>query len=152
MGNYKMTGNYKSNPGVFFHVVKKVDETVNNSVTFQDDDEIVCTTLKANRIYSFLLVMIFISLTTADIKYKITGNTIVRQIGNLSGNAVSTVEAGTDARSYNTDGTTNMGILHGSIVTDGSPVAFQLQWAQNAAVATDTKMLKGSYLVIWEET
>ncbi len=52
--------------------IKTADETVNNSTTMQDDDDLKHT-VKANTSYTFKLIAYFISASTPDIKSNFTG-------------------------------------------------------------------------------
>jgi len=140
----------------FAKVVKSADETVNNSATLQDDDELLFTPA-INKNYGFLLVLLVESSTTPDIKVAFTLPTgadgdwnaqkIWRTDTNVSTNNIET------AVSMPTSGATTTTIhpIAGRIIMSSTAGSAQLQWAQNTANATDTKVLEGSYLVVWEE-
>lgn len=136
----------------FAKIVKGADETVNNSSTLQDDDELT-TSLNANKEYGFLVTIWTVSNTTADFKYAfpLNGNTGVKILGGFN----SSPAIGTDSMDTSTTiGTStaelSLGII-GHITTGGSAGAFTLQWAQNTATVVDTKVLKGSTMLVWEE-
>jgi hypothetical protein len=131
-------------------VYKSADETVNNSATLQDDDHLILPVL-ANETWSFKMTLLNDSAPTADIKVKFTvpsGTTMKWMKG----------EPNPDSSVLNTEGTTYMiptggseiiDTLIGIITVGGTAGNVTLQWAQNAAEVSDTKILKGSSIVAW---
>lgn len=136
----------------FAKVVKKIDQTVNNSIVYVDDDELFFTP-RANKEYSFELWIIFDSDTTPDLKTRfnssggLTGLLTTNNDGGENNTQIVTadfVHAGFDA-------TIRGFLINGQFSVGASINPITLQWAQNTADATDTKILKGSRLVVWEE-
>ena len=138
----------------FAKVVKKADEIVNNSTTLQNDDELTAS-LNANKTYAFKLVLWINSSTVADFKYAIS---TADNIGDkTNGNTIGAVVASArndlnSANSLAASGSNEMIICFGHVTTDGVPGSLTVQWAQSTAEATNTTVLIGSSLVIWEET
>jgi len=139
----------------FLHtkVVKTVDETVNNTTTLQNDDELFFTGT-ANKTYFLTLDLFLTSSTVADINMEFSlpsGATGVwtNDLFNsdLPGDTVD-ITVGDD---YATDGNIEHLILHGKIDMGGTTGINNFEWAQQTAEATDSKILKGSSLLVYEE-
>lgn len=129
-------------------VRKSVDETVNNSEAFQNDDDLLFA-IAANEIWRFEIWVFYNSATTPDIKFTITfpsGGTARFGNTNDATNRVETV-SGTTLGQVSGDGEDEMLILAGVVVNGATAGNVQLQWAQNAATVSDTKVLTNSYLV-----
>ena len=157
------SGSLSSSSGGPSRVYKTADETVNNSATFQDDDELVTTTLEANAVYAFRLVVRHSGTTTS--KHKITfslpaGASWVSEADYRSTGASSAWNptAGSADISFSTQwtfqviGPSDQSVMNitGFIVMGENAGVAQVQWAQNVATAEDTKQLIGSYLE-WEK-
>jgi hypothetical protein len=143
----------------FAKVVKSVDETINNTNTMQDDDELKVT-LTANKVYFGMLFLYQTSAQAADSKYVFTVPTGATGLW-MSLNQTWRQNVGTSTRgitvSVDTDGNASGGdpitdcatffrVLMGSTAGD-----LQLQWAQKTAHASNAIMHKGSTLLVWEE-
>uniref|UniRef100_A0A6M3KEU6 Uncharacterized protein n=1 Tax=viral metagenome TaxID=1070528 RepID=A0A6M3KEU6_9ZZZZ len=129
-------------------VRKASDETVNNSSVLQDDNALVLA-VGANEVWKFQILMQVLSNATADFKYAFTvpaGGSII--IGDL---------ADYSAQNLTADATTPVSIaiaapqayfVGGIVIYTGAGTAgnVQLQWAQNTANASDTKVLANSYI------
>ena len=133
-----------------FTIVKKgVDEVVNNSNVYQNDDELLFQ-VAANEQVNFLLFLYFSSAAAADIKWKLTlpaGASGTAQY--MLGAVINSI----DLSGINADGT---GIANklclmiiGHINTAATPGQVTLQWAQNTADASDTKVYAGSQVVVY---
>ena len=129
-------------------VVKTADETVNNSDVLQDDDELFFA-VGANEVWQFELLFLHISGAVPDIKYAFTvpvgGNIYAAPSHTTIGPAapkdltVAIVLTGAGAdRVIWFIGWYTGGANSGNV---------QLQWAQNAANASDTKVLQNSCLM-----
>ena len=139
-------------------VYKDSDETVNNSVTFQDDDELVLA-VSANKVYRGHLIVFFDSGATPDIKFKFTiptGAHIVWWNGGDNNLPPITSMQGTDLAS---DEDTLSGEGAGTTVEFAYSIVLfvastagniQLQWAQDVQDGSDTKVLAGSLLALEE--
>lgn len=135
---------------------KASDETVNNSSTLQNDDDLYFA-IAANEVWGFHFILDYLSGTTPDIKFAVTvpsGATIAggllgmasgsvsRGMIRLSGVAVAQDGLGVTPGAHN-----YMTTIHGFVVNSTNAGNVQLQWAQNTANASDTKVLAGSHLL-----
>lgn len=137
----------------FIRVVKKADETVNNSITFQDDDELFFK-VKANKTYGFLMFFLLNSSAVADLKYKFTLPTGAtgKRIGTvLRADVVVDTRDLTTENTLSGNGVDDINTTIGRIIVGGTAGTAQFQWAQNTLEVSDTKVLQGSTLVVWEE-
>ena len=131
---------------VFASVTKAVDETVNNSETLQDDDEIVLA-VQASKTYFGFFTAIFNSSAVADIKMAFvvpSGATCIRQSSGLGAQVRTFTNNFENATSFSTSATNESFMLILKIVVDTTAGNIQLQFAQNTAEVSDTKMLKGT--------
>lgn len=148
-------------PGVARAVVKTADETVNNSTTLQNDDHLSFA-VAANETWFFTMWLAITGVSAnADVKMNWTvpagasfrwgGN------GNHSGNAAvfggqftaagSPFALGTSADVIQGLAANTMGLsMAGWIYCGATPGTAQFQWAQNAAVAEDVKIIAGSWM------
>jgi len=133
-------------------VVKLADETVNNSTTFQDDDELFLP-VDLNKEYSGYCIFWFQSNTTPDLKATFSGPAgsagKVSVFMTASNNSVGF--GGSPNVQTSITGNTRMGIFQFILATAGTAGNLTFQWAQNTADVSDTKILKGSVLVMWGE-
>jgi len=138
-------------------IVKEADETVNNSTTLQNDDELLFA-VAANEVFQFEGVLNLTTNPTPGFRMTFTGPT--GAVGSfsaiygdmLTGNAdaasgplgsplqLASAQAGATVRFWG-------GIHNGA--TAGN---LTLQWAQNTADASNTKVLAGSYIKYQKET
>ncbi|MBI3274039.1 MAG: hypothetical protein HYZ69_02750 [Candidatus Colwellbacteria bacterium] len=133
---------------------KTSDETVNNSTTLTNDNELFLA-MAANETWFFKVLFMHIGNITADINVAFTiptGATLVwgcsgtRQLsdGNIGGCGAITTSGG--AQSYAAFTTVETVVLTGVVVNGGTAGNLQFQWAQNTATAVDTKVVTDSYL------
>ena len=138
----------------FAKAVKTADETVNNSSTLQDDDTLKFTP-SINKTYSVLIFLLFNGNTTADIKHAVsipTGATSLRMDnGNWSSTVARALKDWTTATQINLNGNNQTSCWFGRLIMSTTAGDFILQWAQNSADVSDTKVLEGSFLVAYEE-
>ncbi len=137
----------------FARVVKKADEIVNNSTAFQNDDELVVA-LQANKTYCGILNCIINSSAVADFKYAFTIPSGAS--GSKTNSSLSSVVAPASASIIDVDilngiAADGMFQLYFKIIVTATAGNLQLRWAQNTAEVSDTKVIQGSSLVIWEE-
>lgn len=138
-------------------VRKTSDETVNNSTTLQNDDQLFVV-LAANEIIFFQCLVIHIGNTTADFKLSFTvpsgaallfsgPNALVNTSDALALPGVITA-SGTGFE--HAGSTSDLGQLMVGVVRNGAtPGNLQLQWAQVTATVVDTKVLTDSFLMVW---
>jgi len=136
----------------FARVVKKVDQTVNNSTVLVNDNELFVA-LSVNKTYGFLLGLRHNSGTVPDLKYTFTvpaaasGALCPAWSGSTGANEL--VFSGVQV--VQTSGNDGWIQTLGHVIMAGTAGNLQLQWAQNAANASDTDVLQGAYLIVWEE-
>jgi len=132
---------------------KTADETVNNSVTFQNDDHLLFT-VAANEVWFFDGFIRFTTTVVADIKFAfvVPVGAIVHwslsKIVNLSAeHPIYSPAAGAGA-SITLDCPGGERVVHliGTIVFGGTAGNLQLRWAQATAEATNTQVLLNSWL------
>jgi len=133
----------------FGRVVKTVDEIINNSSTFQDDDELFMPLL-ANKQYGWILSYMILNVNNAaDFKATFTGPSgAVGRFGPNQGSSQQTFALGS-SDSTQADGS-KCWAHWGKIITDSTPGNLQMQWAQAAATVADTTLEAGSFLTVWE--
>lgn len=133
-------------------VVKSADETVNNSTTLQNDDELLFA-VGANEVWQFELWLLANSSTVADLKWAWTVPTGATLEGiylgatNAGADGIQLFNA-TDAISVYGGGADLIpGRITGIVVVGGTPGNVQFQWAQDSLEVSDTKVLQNTVLI-----
>ena len=138
----------------FARVVKKVDETINNSSVLQDDNELFIP-LEANKIYGYELKLFYSSPTDTDFKYAFTIPTGATGTKAAAGDWSSTDDSATSSVTVSNSVITASGVRFtpnsGNIIMSSTAGNLQLQWAQNTAETNNTTVTQGSYLIVWEQ-
>lgn len=144
------------------YVIKQVTETVNNSTTLQNDDELALTFNTTGITYDVeLRLWVGVGGTTSDIKtaWARTGTLTAMANRVVLGPQIATADATatlmnttagyalTSSVAYGCDGTHNEFVLEKFIIRVDVAGVLTLQWAQNAAVAVNTTVLAGSSLI-----
>lgn len=131
-------------------IVKSADETVNNSDVLQDDDDLKFTAI-AGVSYALFFILYHISPAAQDIKLQLNTPGGVGETGGVMWlsevgahhfaniNASYTMSTAGTADIMSGHATLNVGATAGEVV---------LSWAQATAGVADTKILKGSSLVV----
>jgi len=140
----------------FARVVKKADETISNSSTLQDDDELFVA-LSASKTYAWQLFIKVRAQSASDFKYAWTlpSGAVGRMRTQGDWDGVSEInDVDMTVALFSTVTITANWWLNqqGTVVVDTTAGNMQLQWAQNTAVVEDTTMQEGALLVVWEET
>jgi hypothetical protein len=148
-------------PGPVTEFVRKTaNETVNNSASFQDDDELFFP-VRANEIWDVEASIRYDSSTTADIKWRFTvpgsgvagtGSGLIHRLtGGASGLADDVVEPMSDLTrtpsggiGIGTEAPMHIRMLIVVGDTDGNIV---YQWAQNTAALSNTSVRNGSWII-----
>jgi hypothetical protein len=133
-------------------IVKSANETVNNSTTLQNDDDLLFS-VAANEKWSFISFIFYSSGTTPDIKFAFTvpsGATIDIVIG-----VWSTTGSLVDGTSVFTGTGGGAGVvrgfcLYGKVLVGATPGNVQLQWAQDVLEASNTIVHEGSTIIGWK--
>ncbi len=151
MANYKTgPGNYRSS--YLRLVVSQSDQVVNNTTTLIDHDELFMD-LRINTTYAFYITLIYDSGTTPDIKmgWTVPSGTSMAWQGLGFGNGQTALfETGIEVPNGGGAGAP-MVISDGGRIITGSTAGFlQMQFAQNVANVSDTKVLQGTVLVVME--
>ena len=134
-------------------VRKAADETVSNSAALQNDDELLAAVAASTK-YQFTAYLRCSGDGTYDIKFSWTvpaGATVLWSALGYGTAGVFGFYPSTDADPVpmGTNGATVVTVLFvGTVVVAGTAGNLQLQWAQNSAFATDTKVLANSHLEI----
>jgi hypothetical protein len=136
-------------------VVKAADETVNNSDTLQDDDELQMAVLTGDQWDITVCLNVSQASATPKLKFAwavsagtlVAGNWYLAAEDDDGADTVSgAVKTNTTEMVVQTEACSNVGVLLRSIVRISADATLKLQWAQNVADASDTKVLTGSWL------
>lgn len=140
--------------------IKAADETVNNSATLQNDDDLHFAIGKDEIGYTEtweFVGIVFVTTAssgTPDIKVAFTvpvGSTLL-WFGQGWNSAISAITSTVQTSSGSSQvlGVSNTGnlpiVVRGIVTTVDISGTLQLQWAQNTATAENTKVIAGSYL------
>ena len=140
-------------------IVKTSDETVNNSATLQNDDQLFLPMAAGER-WFFTVTINHVGNTTADLQYTFTIPTGATIRWGCMGTGLDVSEAIARCSSVTASGTVvttagftteNQIVLAGVVVNGSTTGNLQFQWAQNTATAVDTKVLANSYLMAWRQ-
>lgn len=130
-------------------VYKSADETVNNSTTLQDDNHLFFP-VGANEVWAFIAHIPVNSGANPDFKFTFTAP------AGTTGGFANSETAGADmvafgtTKNFSTNGVAlgEIGaLITGTAIVGGTAGNIQFQWAQNALEASDTKVLKGAYII-----
>lgn len=133
-------------------VRKTADETVNNSNVLQNDDELKLA-VGIGEAWAVDLYLYFNSGATPDIKIDFTGpaGAVFRYTVAYkdTGDSNSITMVGSIGSALAFGGPTGSAVVHVSGIYIGAAAAgtLQLQWAQNTADASNTKMQKNSCII-----
>jgi len=131
-------------------VRKTADETVNNSTTLQDDDALKVP-VPANSVWHIHCAILYNSGGTPDIKFSLsvpTGATYM--LGIVRGDAASQINwqaSASGALAADGQGADYFLLLEAIVTVGATAGNAVVQWAQNMADASDTKVLKNSCLI-----
>jgi len=134
---------------------KTTDETVNNSDTLQNDDELLFA-MAANEVWAFTLFLVINSGATPDFKFDVdvpeNANALMTVAHRNAANASVSVGWSEDQGSAAIDvrgiGAEFCGMMAmGVAVCGATPGNLVVRWAQNTANASDTKVLTNSYII-----
>jgi len=132
--------------------VKTVDESVVNSTTLQNDDDLVIA-VGANEVYfGIIFILPYAASSTPDIKFAFavpTNGAIKMLTFNLAVPADYYDFTDTATKSLEADGSEY--IWYGFLYTGGDTAGnLQFQWAQKYSSATATTLKAGSCLIAWK--
>lgn len=132
-------------------IPKAADETINNSTTFQSDDELIFTA-SANTTYIARWTVIWNGNTAADIKFQLDTPSGNSRMLSVAQNASAAVVVDHDAASINAiteaggASVPNVIQIVAALEIAGTGGTVALQWAQNTGHASDLTVKKGSIL------
>jgi hypothetical protein len=139
-------------------VRKSADESLNTSVTLQNDDELLFA-IGATETWTFEFVLFVVGITTNDFRVAVVGPagstgwyTAVRNVtgdpssGNLGINASANYATPAGFISQTAVGVTGMVLVKGLIRTTGTSGTVNLQWAQGTSSGTDVTVEEDSYM------
>jgi hypothetical protein len=132
-------------------VRKTVDETVNNSITLQNDD-VLALPMSANAVYRLHLRLVVNSGTTPDWRGQFSypaGATATMHFQVLETSPAAGLQgpfAETMLFQIGTTGSDQIILIDGLWVVSTTAGTLQLRWAQNTANASDTKVKAGSFM------
>jgi len=130
-------------------VRKTADETVNNSDTLQDDDALLFA-IGANEVWLFQSYIRFSYKAASDFKYDITvpaGASGGFNTQNSSAATTNEIAYGSAQSLVSTSDQNPTIRAHGVVANGATSGNVLFRWAQNAAVAEDTKVLANSYII-----
>lgn len=142
--------------GIHTKVVKKVDDVVNNSTAFRNDTEMFFTG-EANKVYSFTLMLRMNSPASAGLKMDWTlpsGATAVRTKEGfrwIFGDFPSLMDDLTTAITFNTTGAEEQVQMYANVTMGSTSGLVRFRLAQGTAQSVDSKILKGSTMLVYEE-
>ena len=137
-------------------VVKQADEIVNNSVVLQNDDELLFP-VAANEIWTGLFLMRVFTDPAADFKFLfvVPAGAVMTGYFSNAGAVGYTAEMDFTALGYFPNGGvsafTASRLFYFAYIGAAAAGNVQLQWAQNAADVSDTKLLQGSSILAWDQ-
>lgn len=155
MGEYTLADDivrmaaHAANYGLHTLVVRKTaDQTVNNSTVLVDDDDLKFA-VGANEVWFVLMRLLHSTSIVADLKVGVTvpaGTAFCwgEQSSNVSALAFGDVRGVLSATVANP----KLAVLHGVLTIGAVAGVFQIQWAQNTAEVSDTKVLTNSCLFL----
>ena len=140
------------------YATKTATESVTNSTTLQNDDELFVT-LEASTTYQVDLVMLYDGAAAGDFKVGFTGPTAATLQGVVVGITPAGATSGDDVTAYAVLGTANnfgavgtgttLGMHFSGLLRTSTTVgALTVQWAQITASATATRVFADSYLAL----
>lgn len=129
-------------------IYKSADETVNNSAVLQNDDALFFA-VTANEVWSFAIHLPFRSGTTPDIKFGWTVPTGATMLWDhhTGYDGGPFIESSVWPQQGAGAATTTTVSFWGNVFVGANAGNVQLQWAQNTANASDTKVLKGAHII-----
>lgn len=147
----KNPGQFSALPDVQL-VIKAADETVNNSNVLQDDDELTIP-IGATQVWLVKVGVLCTSSVGADIKLSLTipvGAQCYRHshyIDSAGNQAFTVATEGVASIAAFGNGALKYRFVIEALVISAAAGNFTLQWAQNTAEVSDTKVLADSYIV-----
>jgi len=139
----------------FAAIVKKVDESVSNTNTLQDDDELVVA-LSANKTYCGFIIIYLVSGSIPDYRFSFTlptGATGEKMaVGGLWRNSVQATQDITNAEAEATNGLLQTFAQYFRIIMGSTAGDVNYQFSQQTIDGGATITKQGATLIIWEET
>lgn len=154
--NFSNLNTDKLESSAIIRVYKASDETVNNSTTLQNDDDLTFS-IGANEVWAINGALILLTDTNADFKFTFDcpsgcdgyfGNDDYPSDVDTSGN-ISPQRIGYNGFIAGTifPAEVHFGGIYGVLINGANAGTVTLQWAQNTARQIDTTLKAGSYLI-----
>jgi hypothetical protein len=139
--------------GSFIHVVKQATESRTSTTVLANDAELFFP-MEAGRSYRIHVNVYFVSTTAADFQYGVTGplSPTLLAVSRIECSPLSTPSFGDLKSAYYSSGVTCTSNGTGWVTVEmlvhngANAGTFAFTWAQNVSDASDTSVLKGSYL------
>ena len=125
---------------------KETTETVNNTTTLQNDDELFFP-VAANEICEVSFFLRVNSSAVADLKVAITVPTGGSALYSKQGDVVTLEKTEGQGSSLSTGGADEHYVVRGIVVNGATAGNVQLQWAQNTAEVSNSSVLLNSFLI-----
>lgn len=142
-------------------ITKASSQIVSNSTTLVNDAEIT-SAVSANSTYSFQIVMLWTSNSTADIKWTLTfptgavcnwgavrlDTTTAGLTGSGDFGAYAPATSGSSLITAGGTGLAQISVSYGSLIVGSTAGSLTLQWAQNTAAVVNTTIYAGTWMLL----
>lgn len=142
-----------SQSNTFARVVKKLTETIDTDIVPHDDTELFVP-LAVNKIYNFMMFLWINSAIAAGFRFDFTipaGATGRRLNGSWTATTFQPTVAITTIQQEATAAVDQLMKLSGIVNMGATPGNLQFRWAQNNSSGSNTSVLQGCSMVVWEE-
>jgi len=136
-------------------IVKSADQTVNNSDTLQDDDELLFA-VAANEVWAFIVVPLASSSEVAGLRVRMPDPEGVTVLGVFcftnpnEDTLITPVLPGEDAAFLGMGQDAVTGVIIGIVINGGDACNLQFQWAQDRQEESDTIVRANSCILAWK--
>lgn len=141
---------------VFARIIKKADESIQSTTTLQDDDELTVA-ISASTNYFVVVYLFLTSASNADLKYAFSvPSSPTDSMKILSGDWSCITDQNalpiTTVQSITTTGSDVTVQVFGTLINGATAGNLVFQWAQTTSQASDTTVLRGSTMIVYEAT
>lgn len=140
--------------GAWTVVTKASTQSMQSQTSLQNDNELLFS-MNANKTYQFALVALTSTPASADFKFGFSGPASPTQVSvghvykadGFSGNSGKTAYETTGVAGLHSSVTEGVVLMWGMIENGGNAGNFQFTWCQNSSQASNTSVLKGSWIM-----